>query len=65
MIHFALIDAYPSEADARKALPPGEGTKKYLGVWRLPAPYLTAVHAFSDEDTAEDLQAANWTREHA
>lgn len=65
MIHFALIDAYHSEADARKALPPGESTKTYLGVWRLPPPYRTAVHAFSDDDTAEDLETAHWTREHA
>lgn len=34
----------------------------YLGVWRMPPPYEGLVHVFSDEMTAEQLVAAQWTQ---
>lgn len=72
MIHVALASTYATEAEARAALSDennyaplvrrfaGSGAP-YLGVWRMPEPYRTAVHVFADI-TAEDLGAMGWIR---
>ena len=63
MIHVALASAYPTEAAAREAiaeLPSSEPIGEYRGFWRLPEPYNSVVHLFSDEAT-EDLTSRGWT----
>lgn len=59
MIHVALVSAHPTEAEARALI--GTGAP-YLGIWRMPVPEQTPVHVFTDT-TAEQLEAAGWTRE--
>lgn len=72
MIHVALVDAYPTEADARAALSdennyaPGYrafagSDAPYLGIWRTAQPYRAVVHVFTDH-TAEQLTAIGWVR---
>lgn len=57
LIHVALIDAHPTEADARTALDTGEA---YLGIWAPPGG--EPAHVFGDDVTAADLGRAGWVR---
>jgi hypothetical protein len=62
-IHVALVAAYPTRDQAHAELTVGlmDGPP-YRGIWRLPEPYGGTVHVFTDH-TAQDLEAAGWTRE--
>lgn len=65
MAWVALVGSYPSEADAWRELGADNdmpALTPYLGVWRMPPPYEGLVHVFSDEMTAEQLVAAQWTQ---
>lgn len=62
-VHTALVGDHPTEAEARAGFV--DAGVPYLGVWRLPEPYGGVVHVFSDEMTAEQLTAAEWTQEDA
>ncbi len=57
-LHVALVSAYLTEAEARAALAGNLSAEpaEYRGVWRMPTPYGSLVHLFSD-DGAEDLAA--------
>lgn len=66
--YVALVESYPLDAHARRSLHAGDAMPDdvpYLGVWRMPEPYGGVVHVFSDEMTAEQLTAAQWTQEDA
>lgn len=63
----ALVDAYPTEAEARDALNTelavGMELGAYLGIWRMPTPEAPAVHLFTD--ASEDwLVCSGWKRVH-
>lgn len=66
MIHVALVSAHPTEAEARAEivahLQPLTENTPYLGIWRMPPPYGSAVHVFGQRDDL-GLAAAGWTRE--
>lgn len=66
MIHVVLADIYPNPSEARSYLtatdqhfPPHT---PYSGLWHIPTPEHTLVHAFTHQPD-ETLQAAGWTRE--
>jgi len=61
-VHAALIEAYPTEEDARRALVTMSASATYLGVWRAPTPELPEVHVFAEGYNHADMLAAGWTR---
>lgn len=61
MIYAALVSAYPTEADARRAPTSMPETTPYLGVWYAPTAEQPKVHVFSEDDDADDLRRAGWT----
>lgn len=60
-IFVALVDAYPTEADARSA--PDAPDAPYLGVWTMPHPDAEPVHVFGPEAAIAMLKDYGWTRE--
>ena len=68
MIHIALVSAYPTEAEARKAVSVGlvmgglaGPVPAYRGIWIHPTPEQPLVHVFA-EDGDEVLASRGWTR---
>jgi hypothetical protein len=62
VIHAALTSAYPTEADARRALVGMPDDCPYLGVWHAPTCERPEVHVFSDDADADELARAGWIR---
>lgn len=60
LIHLALVDAYPTETDARTDDEVPDGAA-YHGVWRVPQPYGGIVHVFG-EISVENLEQRGWER---
>jgi hypothetical protein len=59
VVYVALVDAHPTETDARQALTVWTGT--YHGIWHHPTPERPLVHVFSDA-TEQQIADAGWTR---
>lgn len=59
VVYVALVDRYPTEADARQAITAWTGA--YHGIRIHPTPERPLVHVFSDA-TDEQLTAAGWAR---
>ncbi|GIE35917.1 hypothetical protein Ait01nite_089620 [Actinoplanes italicus] len=66
MIHVALVSAYPTETEARrargKAMP---DSTPYLGIWTMPLPNAEPVHVFGADNAPDKLSAYGWAREDA
>lgn len=60
MIHAALVNAYPTEADARRALMTMPDDTPYLGVWIAPSYERPEVHVFSVQVDRDDLLSKGW-----
>lgn len=62
MIHVALVSAYLTEAEARAGIAAATHAPvavEYRGIWRMPEPFGSIVHLFTDRDT-EVLTVDGW-----